>query len=113
MTYVQSSIISLVVFGAAEYLLYPLDLWHCTDKVQHVILGHVAVYVLPAEAILGPALVYTYRCATINSSSTKAATHQSDDSAAPLLSIVTAAIATMLLYTGALAVSYLLIETTR
>lgn len=92
--YFLAAIVSLTIFGAAEFLLYYLDLWHCTDAVKQRLFGHVAVYILPAEAILGPTILYAYRATNSEG----------------LLSQIVGAFATMLLYTGALAIAYLLIE---
>mmetsp|Transcript_27873 Transcript_27873/g.42202 ORF Transcript_27873/g.42202 Transcript_27873/m.42202 type:complete len:327 (+) Transcript_27873:53-1033(+) len=89
-----ASYVALVIFGLAEYLLFPLNLWHATDLVYFKI-GPAAIYVLPAEALLGSALVYGYQQVTKKSS-------------IPTLLMVCWVI--MLLYTGALAVSFLVIE---
>ena len=56
---VFSAIHALTVFGAAEQLTYPLNIWHAKN-VKYTT-GVVAIYVLPAEAILGPAILYFYR----------------------------------------------------
>ena len=54
------ALVSLMIFGAAEQLTNPLDLWRPTSKVE-VLMGNVACYVLPAEALLGPIVLYSYR----------------------------------------------------
>lgn len=85
--------VALAVFGAAEQLTFPLGLWHATAAVKHV-RGHVALYVLPAEAVLGSAALVGHRLSCGAGLAGKAA----------------AAAAVALLYTGALATSYLFVE---
>ncbi|CAB9511895.1 expressed unknown protein [Seminavis robusta] len=92
--YWRSALVSLLIFGSSEYLLYFLDLWRCTDRVRHRILGHVAVYVLPAEAILGPVLLHHFW-------QTRGGTWTAK---------LGGAIVTMLCYTGSLALCHLLME---
>lgn len=107
-----AALLSLLLFGAAEQLTFPLNLWRATDKVVHKV-GHVALYVLPAEALLGAATLYAYRTtSTASSCSGNAASGSPSTAAGPssVLRRVLAACAIALLYTGALAVSYLLIE---
>lgn len=90
-----SMMVSLTIFASSEYLLFYLQLWQCnTNVVRHLIGDHVAIYVLPAEALLGPTVLYAYSVSRFQPLSIKCA----------------ASLATMLVYTGALAISYLLIE---
>eukprot|EP00929_Paragymnodinium_shiwhaense_P096420 TRINITY_DN58004_c0_g1_i1.p1 TRINITY_DN58004_c0_g1~~TRINITY_DN58004_c0_g1_i1.p1 ORF type:complete len:148 (-),score=14.64 TRINITY_DN58004_c0_g1_i1:455-898(-) len=86
--------LALLLFGGAEYATYPLGLWRATDVVQHVVLNHVAVYVLPAESILGAALLYAYRVTVGRSFEV----------------LLAAAMVVSLVYTGALGISYLVVE---
>ena len=89
---------ALLVFGAAEQLVsVPLRLWRPTEKVVNTA-GHVALYVLPAEASLGAATLHAYRT-TAGAAGWAGAARR-----------VWAALAVAVLYTGALAVSYLVIE---
>ena len=92
--------LALVVFGGAEVALtapwHGLQLWSATASKR--VLGHVAVYVLPAEAALGGAALVGHRA-------TEAAEGW-DGNLKRLLA--GAAVATF--YTGALCLSYLLIE---
>ena len=81
------------VFGLSEQLTHPLNLWHATDSVAWT-LGNVAVYVLPAEAVLGPAALVAHRLTAGRGGG----------------AVVAAAVATSLLYTGALAVAFLFME---
>ena len=85
--------LALVVFGSAEELTFPLGLWHATGVVKHT-RGHVALYVLPAEALLGAAALVGHRASSGGGIARKA----------------TAAAGVALLYTGALAVSFLFVE---
>mmetsp|Transcript_25392 Transcript_25392/g.45988 ORF Transcript_25392/g.45988 Transcript_25392/m.45988 type:complete len:252 (+) Transcript_25392:135-890(+) len=85
--------VALAVFGSAEHVLFPLNLWHATEKVHHMI-GHTAIYVMLAEAMLGSTVLFAYR-ATQNRG---------------WLSQLVGCTITMLVYTGALAVSFLFVE---
>jgi hypothetical protein len=91
--YLQAALISIAIFGLAEQLCHPLQLWAFTDSVQHT-WGNVALYVLPAELLLGPILLYLYNQAK----------HTQD------YQQVIAAAAVSFVYTGALAISHLLLE---
>jgi hypothetical protein len=91
--YLQAAVVSVAIFGLAEQLCHPLQLWACTDSVQHT-WGNVALYVLPAEVLLGPSLLYSYNQAK------QTQEYQQ----------VIAAAAVSLVYTGALAISHLLLE---
>jgi len=82
-----------LIFGISEYSLSPLNIWHATDKLRYT-LGPLALYVLPAEAILGFFVLRTYRKFR----------HRS------LIDQISACMVVMLIYTGALAVSFLVIE---
>jgi hypothetical protein len=84
-----AGIVALLLFGAAEWAARPLQLWHA----QHVqmYLG-VALYVLPAELLLGSACAYAFL--------------RSRDSAFPIR--VGAAACVTIFYTGALVLSFFL-----
>ena len=92
--------LALVVFGGAEFVLtapwHSLQLWSATASKR--VLGHVAVYVLPAEAALGGAALVAYRATEVA---------QGWDGNLKRL-LAGAAVASF--YTGALCLSYLLIE---
>ena len=89
--------VALVVFAAAEQLTVPLGLWVKDDKVKFTA-GHVALYVLPAEAALGAAALHAHRNTALVPGWT--------GSIRRLLAAAVVAV----FYTGALAISYLLIE---
>jgi hypothetical protein len=91
----RAAVGALAVFGAAEELTLPLQLWHPTPKVRRL-LGHTAVYVLPAEMALGAAALWAYRTSGGEGSSVARRT-----AAAACVSVF---------YTGALSVSFLCIE---
>merc|ERR1711957_355965 len=58
-----ASLLSLLIFGAAEHLATPIGIWSALGSVNEpkVLMGNVAAYVLPAEILLGPIILYTYR----------------------------------------------------
>ena len=91
----RAAVGALVVFGAAEELTLPLQLWHPTAKVRRL-LGHTAVYVLPAEMALGAAALWAYRTSGGEGSSA--------------VRRAAAAACVSVFYTGALSVSFLCIE---
>ena len=92
--------LALVVFGGAEFVLtaswHGLQLWSATASKR--VLGHVAVYVLPAEAALGGAALVAHRA-------TEAAEGWDGT-----LKRVLAGAAVAFFFTGALCLSHLLIE---
>lgn len=92
---VAASLTGLCVFSSAEYLL-PLvfQLWGPTDKVQ-LQYRHIALYVLPAEALLGGA--------------THLAFHHTRGASLP--EKILGSISVALFYMGCLGISYLLLET--
>jgi hypothetical protein len=94
---VLAAFLALLLFGAAELLLssglIPLTLWHCTDAVRLRPVG-VALYVLPAEAVLGAATLQAYA-----SSRRRGWVRR-----------VVYAAAVSALYTGTLALGYLFVE---
>ena len=92
---VRAAVAALLIFGAAEEFTLPLQLWHPTRKVERWI-GHVALYVLPAEMLLGAAALWAFRVAGGAGSSA--------------LRRTIAAAAVSIFYTGALSVSYLFVE---
>lgn len=95
---VMAGTIALITFGAAELIMggsgadFPLTLW--TAAVKRRVCGHVAAYVLPAEAALGAAALVDYR---------STAEHGKVQ-----LALMAAAVSTF--YAGALSISFLLIE---
>ena len=95
----RAAAIALLIFGGAEQLSQPLRLWSATANVKRTA-GHVALYVLPAEALLGAVTLLAYR-ATGASEVTGWSTWMQH---------VVAAAAVAVMYTGALAVSYLFVE---
>jgi hypothetical protein len=88
----RGALAALVTFAATEVVAPSLDLWGPTGGVTKV-LG-VALYVLPAEAALGAATVLAVRLVA----------------RAPAGERVLAAAAVSTLYTGALALSWFLID---
>jgi len=97
----MAALAALSLFGAAELVLsapegaFPLRLW-AAENVQRRCFGHVACYVLPAEAALGAAALMDYR-----GTRSDAFGH---------VQRVLMALAVAIFYAGALSVSYLLIE---
>jgi hypothetical protein len=91
--YYRSAFMSVLIFGAAEQLCYPLQIWQVTEQVAHKV-GNVALYILPGEALLGPAVLYAYH-ATLDCSWNRQVF------AASMISVW---------YTGAVAVGHLLVE---
>ena len=89
--------LALLVFATAELVLssglVPLQLWHCTELVRWRPAG-VALYVLPAEAILGAATLQAYE-GSRHGGCTRRVLYAASVSA---------------LYTGGLALGYLFIE---
>merc|ERR1719354_80451 len=94
--YMRAALISIVNFGLAEHFTFPLNLWHCTDKVT-VKIGKLAMYVLPAEMMLGPAILFFFSNVNENGRSS-------------IWNMIMSSIFISLFYTGALAISFLLIE---
>ena len=94
---VLAALAAFLIFGAAEQLTVPLLLWRATDRCK-VTAGHVALYVLPAEACLGAATLHAYRATAATTGWAGVARR------------VLAAAAVALLYTGALALSHMVIE---
>ena len=89
------ALVSAVWFFGPEHLCVPLRLWHPTPKVQLKI-GHVAVYVLVSEAAFGAAVVYTEQAVRGGS--------------VGVIGRLCVACGVMLLYTGALAAAWLVLE---
>lgn len=88
----RGALVSTVVFAATEIAAPHLGIWQPTGGVNEVF--GVAVYVLPAEAALGAATVYAVRVAARGGWASK----------------VTAAAAVSIFYSGALAISALLVD---
>lgn len=81
---------SLLIFAIAEETMWALPSWYARDVW---IVGHTAVYVLPAEAILGATAFYFFKVTEPQSIFYK----------------ILAAFETMLVYTGALMFFYFLL----
>jgi hypothetical protein len=90
---IKSAVVAVAIFGASEELTYPLNLWHATESITQR-WGKVAIYVLPAELVLGPAALFAFRLTRTRGFFQK----------------VIAAFSVALIYTGALAISYLFVE---
>merc|ERR1719223_734485 len=90
---VTAAVAALLFFAGSEQFCHPLDLWHRTDSVKQVYV-HIALYVLPAELVLGPAALYAHRVTESKG----------------LLAQVAASMAVTMMYTGALALSHLFME---
>lgn len=88
----RGALVSTIVFAATEIAAPHLGVWEPSAGL-HEVLG-VAIYVLPAEAALGAAAVYAVRVAGDAGWGTK----------------ITAAASVSVFYTGALALSALLID---
>ena len=94
--YAKAAIVGLVVFGAAEQLL-PF-IWTATENVVHRAGWGgegLAMYVLPAETLLGPMILYSY--------------HGTKEPAKSHQRIIGTGL-TMLAYTGALSIGLLALE---
>ena len=91
--YIKATCASLFILGLAEQL-FPF-IWHPTEQVKIFGWGKgIALYVLPAEALLGPTIVYAY--------------HVTKDG--PWWYSTIGAAMTMLVYTGSLSIGLLAIE---
>lgn len=90
--YLVVLLLTAVIFGTSEATLWMLPIWYATDEVWTIL--HIAVYVMCAELVLGVALWTAYRLVEPYGGLRK----------------IVAAFAVMFIYTGALAVFYLLIE---
>ena len=89
---------ALVIFAGAEQLTLPLQLWEPNHQKVRVMVLDVALYVLPAEAALGAVLVVAY-------SLTRAGDTWQD-----FWKRLVAGVSVAVFYTGALCISWLLIE---
>ncbi|MCE9599293.1 MAG: hypothetical protein K8S54_15120 [Spirochaetia bacterium] len=90
--YAIVALLALVVLGASEATLWMLPVWHAAPQILAPL--HIAVYVIIAEVILGCATWYAFRSVENQGWAAR----------------IVAAFTVMLVYTGALALSYLLIE---
>lgn len=88
---VTAAVVALIIFGMAEATLWRLDAWVAQDVTT---IGHVALYVLPPEMLLGWSTFRAYLVVRRR----------------PLYHKVAGAGLVMLLYLGSLCASYLLIE---
>ena len=110
-----SAVVALTLTGGAEFILYHLDLWRCTDRVRVRVLGHVAAYVLPAEALIGPVLLRSFASAVDLSGADDCAegaraSARGSGRDGGLLRMALAGGTVMIIYTGSLAISHLFIE---
>ena len=100
MQHVSAAVMSLATFGASEVLLAspesPLQLW--SARARQRVFGSVAAYVLPAEAALGAAAASGYL-----------ATSELAGWEGHLRRVLAAA-SVAIFYTGALCLSYMLVE---
>ena len=55
---VTAVVLALIIFGGAEATLWRLGAWVALDVVM---VGHVALYVVPPEMLLGWTTFYAYR----------------------------------------------------
>ena len=97
--YIKAACSSLLILGLAEQLFS--FIWHRTEEVKIIVGGSwgnkhngIALYVLPAETMLGPTIMYAY--------------HTTKDG--PWWYSTIGAAITMLVYTGALSIGLLAIE---
>lgn len=88
----RGALVSTIVFAATEIAAPHLGIWQPAGSVSEI-LG-IAIYVLPAEAALGAAVVYAVRVAGDAGWATK----------------ITAAAAVSIFYAGALSISVLLLD---
>ena len=97
---VLGGLISGMWFFLAELFCAPfLRLWHVTPKVQ-LLVGHIPLYVIVAEAILGATVVHIYNM-------------EHDSRLRPkgnIISHLCGAAGVMLIYTGSLAATWLVLE---
>ena len=57
MVYISTSLLSLLIFGVAEQTLWMIGSWYAQNVVM---LGHMAVYIIIPEIILGFSTYYYY-----------------------------------------------------
>lgn len=87
--------VALAIFGTSEHILRPLNIWHAREEnIAHMMGPSAAMYVLPAEALLGCAILFTYRKVRNRC----------------IIYQFFGCLAVMLMYTGSLAISFLLLE---
>ncbi|MGV9141630.1 MAG: DUF6989 domain-containing protein [Promethearchaeota archaeon] len=91
--YLVVSIISLIIFGGAEMTLWAIGSWYAQNV--HTIFGHIAIYIIIPEVILGIAVFYYYNLTAEKN----------------LIWKILSAFLVMLLYLGATAFFYLVFET--
>ena len=85
----SAGVVALLLFAAAEWAARPLQLWHAQHVREYF---GVALYVLPAELLLGSACAYAFL--------------HTRDSSFPIR--LGAAACVTIFYTGALVLSYFL-----
>ncbi|MEQ9366865.1 MAG: hypothetical protein RIF32_21675 [Leptospirales bacterium] len=92
--YLLAVALTVVTFGVAEATLWVIPIWYAAPHILAP--AYIAVYVIIGEAFLGLAAWYAYLTVADRGLGSK----------------LVAALAVMLIYTGSIAVSYLLIERT-
>ncbi len=89
--YIAAAITGLLIFGISEQFSPLLNSWYAKDVRM---MGHIALYVLAPEVLLSMACFYVYV----------------EFRSSPLSSVLIAAPAVAVFYTGALAISFLFFE---
>ncbi|MBL8020274.1 MAG: hypothetical protein JNM27_11460 [Leptospirales bacterium] len=90
--YAIVALLTFVILGVSEATLWMLPIWYAAPHILAPF--HVAVYVIVAEIMLGCATWYAYRAVETHGWAAR----------------IVAAFVVMLIYTGALSLSYLVIE---
>ena len=57
MTYLIVALISLLIFGISEMMIWIIGSWYAQNVMM---LGHIAVYIIVPEIILGISTYYSY-----------------------------------------------------
>ncbi len=90
-THILTGFIALIIFWISEETMHLIPVWHAKSVKT---IGHSAIYVLPAEFLLGVFFSLIFEVSKFTSFSKK----------------ILLAATVSIYYTGALAISYLLIE---
>lgn len=93
-SYVLVVVLTVITFGIAEATLWIIPIWYAAPHILAP--AYIAVYVIIGEAFLGLAAWYAYLTVADRKLPAK----------------LVAALAVMLIYTGSIAISYLLVERT-
>jgi hypothetical protein len=59
LAYTTAGLASLFIFGASEQTMWQLNSWYAHNI--NLMIGHTALYVIPAEILLGVSAFYAYR----------------------------------------------------